>query len=77
MSSRPRSGGFDTRPAASRGIYAPPDSILLPASRPVFEPIDVSQAPLNKSTALIDALAGVLTGVGLVVAGFILLFVRL
>jgi hypothetical protein len=78
MSGRARlGGGFSPDAAAPRGIYAPRDSILLPPSRPVFEAIEVSQAPLHKSTVMIDALAGILTGVGLVAAGFILLFVRL
>jgi hypothetical protein len=79
-----RLGGMSTNRLASRGNYAPrdsgplpvfvPKSILPDATLPISQ---LSQAPLHKSTVLIDGLAGVLLGVGFVIVGFILLFVHI
>ena len=54
-------------------IPFPPRSTV----RAPLELSDVSNSPVHKSTVVIDALCGALTGLGLVVAGIILLFVRL
>jgi len=74
MSRRAISGGFDNRPPAPRGIYAPRDSILLPPSRPVFEPREFSQAQIYKIKMVERLLLGV--AVALFVGVFILLFVK-
>jgi hypothetical protein len=83
MRGRTISGGFDNRPSATHGRYAPrdsgplpvfvPKSILPDATLPITQ---FSQAPLNKSTLLNDCLFGGLLGIGFVVAGIFLLFVE-
>ena len=78
MSGRASLGGFSTDAAASRGIYAPRDSILLPS--------DAIRAPL-KSTQIRETASYIahllalylfltVTGLSIVAALFILLFVE-
>ena len=74
---------------ALRGVNAPPaaydavhsvDSLPLPrgsiSSGPALEFSDLPNPHVHKSTVIVDALCGALTGLGLVVAGFLMLFVR-
>lgn len=69
-------GGISTSPAATRDIYAPRDSILLPASGAPLERPEPLQTifdclAVGAGFLLISAL-----GVGIAFAAFVLLFVR-
>lgn len=76
QSSRASLGGVSTDAAATRGIYAPRDSILIPASPPL-ERSQIKQAFLDVLCVVFGALFLTVTGVGLAFSLFIGFFVHL
>lgn len=77
MSGRAISGGFDNRPPASRGIYAPHDSILVPSGNFPLPNSKFTQAMIDIFKLLCAFLLVSATGCGLAFALFVLLFVSL
>jgi len=77
MSERAGLGGLSTDALATRGIYAPRDSVLLPPGNSSLPRSDFTQAVLDVLHLLCAFLLVSATGCGIAFAFFVLVFVRL
>lgn len=77
MSGRMISGGFDNHPPATRGIYSPRDSILIPPGYFPLPRSEFAQTVIDVFRLLCAFLLVSATGCGLAFAFFVLFFVRL
>jgi hypothetical protein len=70
-------GQSGNQPPATRDIYAPRDSILIPPGTPVLERSQLTQSLIDVGAVIAAFLFITVTGVGAVIALAVLLFVRL
>ena len=77
MSERVSLGGLSTDAPATRSIYAPRDSVLLPPGNLSFPRSEFAQAVLDVFKLLCAFLIVSATGCGIAFAFFVLFFVRI